>query len=302
MHVGCVLLGQCHHFLGAGSSQHDPTRAFDHSIGHGTPFLRAEYVGDLGETLAPLIEIYLAGRVTLAGAQVVDEARFPGPMGRALLAVLALDRGPVARGRLADVLWDGEPPDAFNTSLNPLVSKLRRLFQEAGADPSTLTATGGAVELRRLTGVWIDIEEATRALDAAEGALRRGSPEEAWPKAAVATSVFRRPFLEGVDLIWAEAWRRELKERLIRGLEVATDVWILRADPKQAVVAARQLLNADRYRETSHRRLIRGHLMAGNRAAALRAYSQCEEVLREELGVEPSPLVQEVYEEALSYK
>lgn len=248
----------------------------------------------------PLIRIYLAGRVAVEGSELVDENRFPGPLGRALFAFLSLHRGPVARSRIADALWDGDPPAAADTSLNPLISKLRRLLREAGADPSLLSATGGAVELRRLAVVWIDIEEAVTALDAAEGALRRGEPGQAWPKAAVATSVLRRSFLEGIDLSWVEEQRRLMRDRFIRGLEVAADVWLLREDSTQALVAARQLVDADRLRETSHERLIRAHLLAGNRAGALRSYAACEELLRDELGVEPSPHVQRAYEDALA--
>lgn len=245
------------------------------------------------------MRIYLAGRVSLEGTTLLDESRFPGPLGRALLAVLALSRGPVARSRLAEILWDGDPPEAYDSSLNPLVSKLRRLLTEAGDDRDLVLASRGAVELRRLSNVWIDIESATGSLDAAEGAMRRDSPDEAWPKAAVATSVFRRPFLEGVDLAWVDEQRRHLHDRFVRALEVATDVWLVRHDAAQAVVAAVQLVEADQFRETSHERLIRAHTMSGNRAAALRAYTECAELLRTQMGVEPSPPVQAAYEEAL---
>lgn len=246
-----------------------------------------------------LLRIYLAGRVALEGVTFVDESRFPGPLGRALISVLALERGPVARTRLAEILWNGEPPQAYDRSLNPLVSKVRHLLVEAGADRELLVASRGAVELRRLADVWIDIEEATTALDAAEGALRRDEPDLAWPNAAVATAVLRRPFLEGVDLVWADSQRRVLHERFVRGLEVATDVWMSRGDASQAVVAARQLIEADPFRETSYERLIRAEVLAGNRAAALRAYAECEKLLSEELGVQPSPHLQEAYEDAL---
>lgn len=70
-------------------------------------------------------------------------------------------------------------------------------------------------------------------------------------------------------------------------------------DADQSVVAARRLLVADRYRETSHEKLIRAHLVAGNRAEALRAFGDCARLMREELGVEPSAPVQAAYEEAL---
>lgn len=257
------------------------------------------YVGDLGERLARLIRIYLTGRMAIEGTALVDESRFPGHLGRALFAVLGMSRGPVSRPRLADILWDASPPSTYESSLNPLVSKIRGLLVEAGADRDLVSASRGAVELRRLSDVSIDVEDATAALDSAEGAMRRGDPEQAWPKAAVATAVFRRPFLEGVDLSWAVEQRRALREKLIRGLEVATDVWLERDDPVQAVVAAAQLVEADPFRETSNERLIRAHTRAGNRAAALRVYSDCEQLLRQELGVEPSTLVQSAYEKAL---
>ena len=77
------------------------------------------------------------------------------------------------------------------------------------------------------------------------------------------------------------------------------EVWLRLGDVGQLVVAARQLVAADPFRETSHERLIRAHLMAGNRAQALRAFAECERILRDGLGVEPSALVQRAYEEAL---
>lgn len=246
-----------------------------------------------------MVRIYLTGRVSIEGDAVVDEGDLPGPLGRVLLTVLALGRGPVARGRIAEILWDDDPPADYDSSLNPLLSKLRRAFVQAGGDRDLFVSGSGAIELRRSAGVWVDVEEATTALDAAEGALRRGKPKEAWPRAAVATSILGRPFLEGIDLVWVEAQRRRIQDRRLRAYEAAAEVWIQLGDSGQAVVAARRLVDADRFRETSYERLIRAHLLAGNRAEAVRAFAECERVLRDGLGIDPSPLVQSAYEDAL---
>lgn len=230
---------------------------------------------------------------------MVGESDLPGPLGRVLLVVLALNRGPVSRQRLAEILWDEEPPEAYERSLNPLLSKLRRSFVAAGTQREILVSGAGAVELRRASDVWIDLEEATTALDRAEGLVRSGRPREAWPQAAVATSILGRPFLEGLGLSWVEEQRRVIEARLVRAFETTVDVWMALDDPAQAGVAARKLVEVDRFRETSYERLIRTYLAQGNRAEALRAFAECERVLRDELGVAPSELVQAAYQEAL---
>lgn len=235
----------------------------------------------------------------MEGSKLVDERDLPGPSGRVLLAALAFARGPVARSRLASILWDGEVPEGYDRSLNPLLSKLRSAVERAGADRTLLVSASGSIELRRTASVWVDVDAATTAVDAAEGSLRRGEPREAWTRAAVATSILNRPFLEGVDLTWVEARRREIHALRLRALEAAAHVWMQLDDPRQAVVAATRLVEADPLRETSYADLIRAHLYAGNRAEALRAFGECEQMLLDRLGVEPSAIVQNAYEEAL---
>lgn len=246
------------------------------------------------------MRIYLTGRVTIEGVVTVDESRLPGPLGRVMVAVLALSRGPISRGRLADILWDGNPAENFDRSLNPLISRVRSALVEAGMSRNELISGTGSLELRRSSGLWVDLDEAVTALDQAEGALRRGDPRAAWPRAAVATSILGRPFLEGIDLTWVAERRRLLADLLVRAYEATVDVWLRLDDPSQAVQAATRLVAAAPFRETSHVRLIRAHLAGGNRAAALVAFGECERILRTELGVEPSAIVQTAYEEALA--
>jgi len=47
-------------------------------------------------------------------------------------------------------------------------------------------------------------------------------------------------------------------------------------------------------RESAHRALISVHLAEGNPSEALRQYRQFRELLRAELGLEPSPLIKEL--------
>lgn len=264
MNLSSVVLGLGDHAGHVLCCQYNSTRALNYLVGHGS-FLCSEKLRLRGceKVVGVLVRIYLTGRVVIEGAGIVDQADLPGPRGRVLLAVLASSRGPVSRGLLAEILWDANPPEFYERSLNPLLSRLRGALEGAGAGRERLLSSSGSVELRRTADLWIDVEAAISALDMAEGALRRENPGTAWPQAAVATSILRRPFLEGVDLNWVVEQRRTLGEMLVRAYEVAADVWLALGDSSQAVVAARQLLAADPLRETSHVRLIRAHAAAG---------------------------------------
>jgi hypothetical protein len=59
--------------------------------------------------------------------------------------------------------------------------------------------------------------------------------------------------------------------------------------------AARELLDAAPFRESGHLLLMRTLAARGNVAEALTAYEHLRVMLRDELGVNPSPAVQEVY-------
>jgi DNA-binding SARP family transcriptional activator len=243
-----------------------------------------------------VVRIYLTGRMGLEGAgAVVDEAAIPGVQGRLALAALVLARRPVARDALASVLWP-EPPERWERALNPIVSKLRTLLERVGLDSRRcLVSTPGAIELRRVQALVVDLETCLNALDAAEGALRRGDVGGAWANAAVGTAIACRSFQPGVDNDWAEERRRVLHDAHVRSLDVLADVWLARGDTAQAIPAAERLVALDPLRERSHRKLLEACIAAGDHAAAARAYERCVQTLARELGLPPSEATRAVY-------
>ena len=98
--------------------------------------------------------------------------------------------------------------------------------------------------------------------------------------------MLRATFLPGDAEEWAEARRRELAALRRRLLTVAADA---ARSPGEALVLLDEAISLDELSEELHRRVIRAHLDAGDRPAALRAYERCRAVLEEELGVSPSP-------------
>lgn len=251
---------------------------------------------------AARVRAYLTGRISLeAGGQPVGADRFPGQQGRVAFAFLVLERGrPVTRAELADVLWPGRLPPAWESALSAIVSKLRSLLVQAGLTPSDTRSGGrGYYELRLPTDVWVDLEAAAEAIHDAEAALKVGDHPRAYGPSAVAHHIARRPFLPGEQGPWIEAWRDRLRSVLLRALEARSEVYLWNAEPALALQTAQELIHLEPFREAGHRLVMRALAAMGNTAEALRAYEHCRHVIAEELGVDPSPQTKATYEHLL---
>src|SRR5207244_7885676 len=101
------------------------------------------------------------------------------------------------------------------------------------------------------------------------------------------------PFLTGLEAPWIDEWRRRLDEIRLRGLECFAAASLGLGGPAlaQAEERARMLTELAPYRETGHRLLMEALARRGNVAEALRAYERLRVLLREELGITPSPTV-----------
>jgi SARP family transcriptional regulator, regulator of embCAB operon len=241
-------------------------------------------------------------RIQICGALAVErdgqrlEGRLPGRQGRLLFTYLVVNRHRhISRDELAEALWREPDPAAIDTRLNPLLSKLRRVF---GAD-----AVDGRSTLRLcLRDAWVDLEAAAEAIHRAESAVVQHDWPRAWGPALTALFVAERDFLPGEDAPWIDEIRHGLTELRLRALEcyAAAGLGIGGTELAAAVRASRQLIRLAPLRESGHRYLMRALAAQGNLAEALGVYGQLSDCLRDELGVSPSPATRELYESLLA--
>ena len=66
-------------------------------------------------------------------------------------------------------------------------------------------------------------------------------------------------------------------------------------EPLLAIQHAAEMVELEPFRETAYQLLMKMHAAAGDRAEALRVFAKCRELLRDELGVSPSPQTEAVY-------
>lgn len=240
--------------------------------------------------------IQLCGRLVanIDGSRIEDT--LPGRLGRILFAYLVLNRGrPVPRDKLLMAGWGEDATADAGNALSVVLSKLRHGL---GAEHLQGRAE---IELLLPPATFVDVEAALEGAHRAESAIAAGQWAQAWGPAGIAYHVATRPFLTGLEAPWIDEWRRRLEEVRLRGLECFAAASLGLGGPAlaQAEERARTLTELAPYRETGHRLLMEALARRGNIAEALRAYDRLRVLLREELGITPSPTVQGVHRRLL---
>jgi DNA-binding SARP family transcriptional activator len=215
---------------------------------------------------------------------------------RTSFAFLAADRHHAhSREELIDVLWPEAPPAGVEGNLSALLSRLRKLVGEGTIE--------GRAELRLAFPfeTWVDVEAAREALDRATGCLAAGDAQAALPASHVTAAIAARPFLAGTHGPWVDAMRTRLGEMFARAHECSAEaaLQIGGGELPTAERSALALMDRAPYRETGYLYAMRCLVARGNYAEALTVYERCRTVLRDELGVDPGPELQELHVEVL---
>jgi DNA-binding SARP family transcriptional activator len=197
-----------------------------------------------------------------------------------LLAFLALRDRAITRTAVAGTLWPEASEDHAHASLRSALSRLN------GIKRTVVRVT--SQELALADGVFVDIRDARllahRLLNPGTGRDR-----DVDDRAISILSVDLLPdWYDDWAVVEAEEWR-QLRLHSLDALAERLTVAGRYADATSAALAA---VKAEPLRETAHAALIRVYLAEGNRAEALSAYQHYSALLRTELGLEPTPLIQ----------
>ena len=225
----------------------------------------------------------------------------------ALLAVLSVDRRAHAREHLAALLWPEYDATRAPANLRRALASL-----QASLGPGRLTSDREALELVMTTDVSVDTEEVSSAIRRAR-AHHPDSEGELCPACARelerASELYRGDFLEGLNLkdcpdfdSWQTQKRDELSQATGWALERLADSSARAGRWAEAVDRARRWLALDPVHEAAHRTLMFLYARAGNPSAALRQFQECERLLRQELGQEPSKATRSLHARILERK
>jgi DNA-binding SARP family transcriptional activator len=245
----------------------------------------------------------MGARVQLCGRLVAEfegasvEHGLPGRQGRILFGFLTLHRTRrVSRDELVDAVWGESVPQGADASLSALLSRVRDAVEPAAH-------LEGRSELRLVLDepASVDVEQATVAVHRAESAVALGRWTDAAPAALAARFITARAFLSGLEAAWIDEERRHLEDVQLRALEAYGSATFALGGPElpAAQRAADELVRRAPLREAGYRLLMEAKAATGNCAEALRVYDRLAALLRDELGVRPSPETRRLYERLL---
>lgn len=223
---------------------------------------------------------------TESGLSVV----IPRKKARLLLAYLAIHPKRMhLRDKLATLLWDDAPGEQARLSLRQALFAIRRALS---FDPTVLEGDCVALAAGAVT---VDVAQFER--------LARNDVPATLERCA---ALYRGPLLEGMGPTsatfdeWLRAERARLNELALEVLGKLLAHRMRLGAIARAIQTALRLLSLDPLQEVTHRALMRLYVRQGRRAAALRQYQCCVDVLQRELGVEPEEATKQVYRELLA--
>jgi DNA-binding SARP family transcriptional activator len=216
-----------------------------------------------------------------------------GAKQRALLVVLLLHANEVVSSdRLLDELWGEEPPGSGATALQVLVSRLRDALGPGEAQLVT-RAPGYVLEVERRELDLYRFEDLLEAAVDAEADVASGKLREA-------LALWRGPALiefsyEG----FAQSAIGRLGELRLVALERRIEADLSMGRHAELVGELDALVAEHPLRERFRLQLMLALYRSGRQAEALDAYKAARRALIEELGIEPSPALQELEREVL---
>ena len=218
-----------------------------------------------------------------------------GERQRALLALLLIHANElVTVDQLAEQLFGEQRRDTAGNAVHVGVSRLRRALEAGGDDEGVLrTHPGGYV-----------LEIAPEQLDAAmfEALLKEGSglpgagdAELSSKRLRAGLALWRGPPL--ADLAHLDCFQAEIRRleelRLVASMErIDADLALGRGT--ELVAELESLLDEDPLRERLTQQLMLALYRAGRQADALSVYRRTSDRLRDELGLDPSPRLQDL--------
>jgi predicted ATPase/DNA-binding SARP family transcriptional activator len=220
--------------------------------------------------------------------------RLGGERQRTLLALLLVHANQVMSvDWLADQLFGGQRSESAVNAVRVAVSRLRGLLENSNRGSVLLTRSGGYV--LEVDPERLDAAVFERLLAEGQGLLASGDPASAAACLREALVLWRGPALADVSLVEClQPEIRRLEELHLVALMDRIDAELAVGRAAELVAELESLVAAEPLQERMRGQLMLALYRAGRQADALAVYRETSELLRDELGLEPSRQLREL--------
>ena len=250
------------------------------------------------------LSIFLFGtpRIVLDGEGI----HIPRRKATALFVYLAATQNSHSRDILATMFWSENDQSSARAELRRglyFINKslgnqwLETDLESIGLNPELGTSSGAKL--------WVDVVEFRRKLEQCE--THNHPPAETCadciPILEAVVDLYSDHFMAGFSLPdcpdydeWQFFQAEELRRLLAGALIKLSSHYSSLGEYEAAISHARRWLNLDPLHEPAHQHLMKLYAGSGQKAAALRQYDICRQVLADELGIQPSEELIQLHE------
>jgi DNA-binding SARP family transcriptional activator len=235
------------------------------------------------------------------GAVERDQFGYP-PMLRGFLAALLLNAGQfVTRDQLAQMLWDDDPPASASENLRVYAMRLRRGLDAVHLADRVVTQRGFGYRLD-VRPDELDSEVFARLHARGRAELHHGEPARAERTLHRALGLWRGPAGQDAPATsYLRARFHALNEQRMAAMEDAAEAGLLLGRGGRLVPYLSALRSAHPLRERLWELLIRARCVSGDWLGGLMEYDRLSKLLDAELGVSPSPRLQQLHQAILRH-
>ncbi|NOX21489.1 MAG: AfsR/SARP family transcriptional regulator [Actinobacteria bacterium] len=214
-------------------------------------------------------------------------AHITRPAQRRLLSVLLLHRGTdLDRDYLSECMWGDHPPLSARNALHVHISGLRSTIR---VDIIATTVHGYRIDPDDAA---FDVSVFERLAAAAHG---QSDPAEQLRYTTSALELWRgNPYQELTDDTFAVPEVARLEERRLGLLELRMQAQLALGQHDEVIPRLRELVERFPLRERLHEHLMLALYRSGRQAEALRQFRSVCQVLGEQVGIEPGPVLRDL--------
>ena len=238
------------------------------------------------------MEVRLLGPLEVAGNG--SELKLGGKKPSSVLALLALAEGrPVSPDALAEALWGARPPATPANTLQVYVSGLRKALKPLAAHDETIVREGAGYRLALPPSAFDHLRFAELAKEGTsllhEDAVRSRSVLSA------ARALWRGPARADIVYeVWAQSEAARLEELRLSCLDARIEADLACGLASGLVPELEALVAEHPLREKLQGQLMLALYRSGRQAEALNVYQRTRDRLLDELGLDPSPELQDL--------